>query len=481
MKFIVDNYKIVISGSTEELDSVKKELTFESDKPNFWMKYKGKIYKRFYSQATYVNEGAVLIIRGGLFDYIIKRFPEAEIVERRVALPTPASIIQLQGVEYYDYQREVICAIIASKYGGVISLPTGSGKTYVAGGVIASYKTSYLKPKCLYLVASTELCEQVTEVLAKALGELVGRIGQGSKGYGTRVVVGMVQSIASGIKKGDKEILDMLNEVELVICDEAHHSPAASYVRIFNSMPNVKMKVGLSGTVPDVERAPIKRLGMEGVIGPVVYTLKSGGLISNGFLSMPVVEMHKGNWDVGIKDVFKGVNWTNPLAATKVYAEIRDKAIVNNLKRNVYIDSLVKTFCPEKGVLIIVDMIQHGNNLSDITGEMFIWGDAINREEVFQRFKAGKIPVLITSPILEEGVDVKGISAIILAGGGKSKRKLLQRIGRGMRTTKDKHTVKVFDLMDTETPLLTRHTEERLRVYKEEGWDVKMVDTTGEV
>ena len=92
MKFVVDNYKIVISGSTEELDEVKKVLTFESDKPNFWMKYKGKIYVRFFRIGA---EGAI-IVKSGLLDYLLKRFT-VDVEDRRTCLPAPTGTMDVTG------------------------------------------------------------------------------------------------------------------------------------------------------------------------------------------------------------------------------------------------------------------------------------------------------------------------------------------------------------------------------------------------
>jgi len=79
---------------------------------------------------------------------------------------------------------------------------------------------------------------------------------------------------------------------------------------------------------------------------------------------------------------------------------------------------------------------------------------------------------LITSPILDEGVDVSRIHHLILASGRKSKIKLLQRIGRGLRKEEGKLDVELFDFYDDEIPMLKRHTLRRIEIYEAEGFGV---------
>jgi superfamily II DNA or RNA helicase len=122
------------------------------------------------------------------------------------------------------------------------------------------------------------------------------------------------------------------------------------------------------------------------------------------------------------------------------------------------------------GILVIVDLLEHGQLLSELTGEQFIFGEAGGRANVYDDFKTGKIPVLISSPILDEGIDITGIKVVILASGGKSKLRLLQRIGRGMRKQKNKFSCDIVDFQDEEIGMLKRHTEKRLKVYKDEGF-----------
>lgn len=65
------------------------------------------------------------------------------------------------------------------------------------------------------------------------------------------------------------------------------------------------------------------------------------------------------------------------------------------------------------------------------------------------------------------GVDIKTISGLILAGSGKSSVKSLQRIGRIVRSSKNKNYAAVIDFYD-QTKFLKKHSLLRYKTYSEE-------------
>lgn len=87
-----------------------------------------------------------------------------------------------------------------------------------------------------------------------------------------------------------------------------------------------------------------------------------------------------------------------------------------------------------------------------------------NRWEILEKYKKGEIPVLV-STLLKEGVDIPEISAIILAGGGKSDVMTIQTIGRALRPKPGGEAV-IVDVRDTD-PLLFTHFIERQKALKQ--------------
>jgi superfamily II DNA or RNA helicase len=85
--------------------------------------------------------------------------------------------------------------------------------------------------------------------------------------------------------------------------------------------------------------------------------------------------------------------------------------------------------------------------------------------------------VFIASPIFDEGIDVPRVDTVILACGGKSYVKLLQRIGRGMRKKDDgKNELIIIDFIDDTNKYLLKHSDRRIKTYVSEGFDAKVVD-----
>ena len=82
--------------------------------------------------------------------------------------------------------------------------------------------------------------------------------------------------------------------------------------------------------------------------------------------------------------------------------------------------------------------------------------------------REGKIDLLIASTIADEGLDIKRLTAVILAGGGKSSTRALQRIGRVLRPYEGKTQAYVVDFND-QSKYLKEHSEKRKKIYQTEN------------
>ena len=87
--------------------------------------------------------------------------------------------------------------------------------------------------------------------------------------------------------------------------------------------------------------------------------------------------------------------------------------------------------------------------------------------------KDGELDCIIASTIFDEGVDIPILDTLILAGGGKSKVRAMQRIGRVIRKYPKKKKAFVIDFLDNAT-YLKNHSAARKRMYETERlFDVK--------
>jgi len=69
------------------------------------------------------------------------------------------------------------------------------------------------------------------------------------------------------------------------------------------------------------------------------------------------------------------------------------------------------------------------------------------------------------------------VDVLVLAGGGKSYVKLLQRVGRGMRKKAGDNRIVIVDFIDDTNDYLLSHSEERIETYTQEGFAIRVADT----
>lgn len=152
------------------------------------------------------------------------------------------------------------------------------------------------------------------------------------------------------------------------------------------------------------------------------------------------------------------------------YKELYEDMIMNNDERNrAIVKKAIELARKGHRVLIDVRRIEHGKILKEMLEKEgikaeFLSSQSPNRWEILEAFKSGEIPVLI-STLLKEGVDIPEISAIILAGGGKSDIMTIQTIGRALRPKKGMKAL-IVDIEDDD-PLLYTHFIERQKALKQ--------------
>lgn len=84
--------------------------------------------------------------------------------------------------------------------------------------------------------------------------------------------------------------------------------------------------------------------------------------------------------------------------------------------------------------------------------------------------------ITIASSIFDEGIDVKPLDALILAGGGKSQTRALQRIGRVIRPFDSKKDAVVVDFFD-DMKYMRNHSKKRIKMYgTEKRFNIKNLE-----
>ena len=107
--------------------------------------------------------------------------------------------------------------------------PAGGGKTRMAMAVIEARQQP-----ALILVHTRELQAQASRTAQDVLGlsaDEIGLIGDGNYSIGPRLTIALVQTLANGVPD------ELRFHVGLVILDEAHHAPAATFAGVISQFP----------------------------------------------------------------------------------------------------------------------------------------------------------------------------------------------------------------------------------------------------
>lgn len=235
------------------------------------------------------------------------------------------------------------------------------------------------------------------------------------------------------------------------------------------SAANLIAVVGLSAT-------PWRDDGMDILIeascGHVCYSITASELIRLGWLVPPSIIVH--NMPLPADSLLRN---SDASEFHKLYADW----VVNDDHRNNYLAAITNDHVAKgEVVIVLVKAVPHGKILEKlIPHSMYMHGKVSKkkRKEILADVRTGKTRVLIATSLADKGLDLPIASVVVLAGGGKSSTKALQRIGRVLRTTGGKNRLDadyvgktvayVHDIVDQHSNL-QRHYRERLRIYRTE-------------
>jgi len=254
---------------------------------------------------------------------------------------------------------------------------------------------------------------------------------------------------------------------DMVLFDEVHRCGRNTYSRFISDI-DVYYKFGMSGTPK--HRDMIDLISLEASFGDILVKMDNKQLQEYGVSATPDIRMIV-------------MPPTKDLGKKPTYMDVYEELIVQNEERNNLICVLAqKNVEAGRRVLILVDRIAHGENVLaklqelGVTKSQFIYGEdsPAERRAALDNFELGNIEVLVSSTILNEGVNIPAIDCVIVAGAGKSPVKTVQRVGRALRTRIGKDKAYVIDFYDEYNKYLSAHSNKRKATYEYEIGDVTM-------
>ena len=367
------------------------------------------------------------------------------------ALGVTGNLLKFEnGKVLRDYQFRAFIDLI-NAYRGICAMPTGSGKTLVMARI-----AQYYNGRVVVLTTKKDIAHQTAQRFESLLGEPIGIVGDGEQDYSQRITVVIVQNAIRRIKQKDPHYLDFAHSTNCVLYDECHHAQNQISQTVLTEFDNAHYRFGFSATPQSDDK--LKDLVLEGLLGRVIVDYSIDDL--QQFLANVNVKM--------VEIICKDNNLTWQSAYTKY--------IVENKERNRIIANWADDF--NGSCLIIVDRIEHGNNIKQcLPDAVFVNGSHSKqqRQDALNLLRNGNKSIVVATNIFDEGIDVPSVGLVIIAAGGVSKRRVLQRVGRGTRRTEDKDSVTVLDFIDYGNKHLERHSLKRVQLYEKQGFSVKVL------
>ena len=369
-----------------------------------------------------------------------------------------------KSLKVRDYQINAVHHALSRNRALLVS-PTASGKSLIIYSLVRYYQMA--GEKILILVPTTSLVEQMYsdfEDYGWSSGTYCQKIYQGHDRKVTKdVVISTWQSIYKMPKK-------YFEDFGCVIGDEAHLFKAKSLTGIMTKLHQCKYRFGLTGTLDGTQT---HRLVLEGLFGPAEKVVSTKELIDKKTLA-----------NLKIKCIIlKHSNVTERMT----YAE-ELQYLVGNEKRNKFISDLLLHI--NGNTLCLFQLVEkHGKVLYDLVNEaakdrkvFFVYGgvDSLERERIRGIVEDEKDAIIIASyGTFSTGINIRNINNIVFASPSKSKIRVLQSVGRGLRRSESKMDVRLFDLSDdlkqgSRQNYTLTHFTERLNIYNEEQFNYEI-------
>ena len=345
---------------------------------------------------------------------------------------------------------------------GVLELPTGSGKT-----VIGIHAIETLATPTLVVVPTIDLLEQWTAELEREFGGPIGRFGGGEQ----RREPITVSTYDSAYLKADS----VGDRFGLVVFDEVHHLGGEGYREIARLLAT-PARLGLTATFerPDDAHEIVSEL-----VGPVVHRIDVDELagehlapydvkrlevsltpeereayeehqqIFTDYLASSSVQLRSGS---DYQELVKR-SGTDPRAREALLAKQRAREIVMGSDAKLgALEGILENHREERVIVFTAH-----NDLAYAVAERFLipaithrTGTA-ERREILERFRDGAYTRVVSSNVLDEGVDVPDASVGVILSGSASAREFTQRLGRILRPNDHGGRAILYEVISTDT------------------------------
>jgi superfamily II DNA or RNA helicase len=437
-------YSVLKSSLTQVQENyIRKELTV---KPQVMERFTGPIDNEF--PVFLESESRLYLPRVWATDYFGP--PEQSVMSDGLPLPSTLSFIG----KPYDYQESIIKKFLNANANGLICVPCGKGKTFMALAIAFR-----LGGRFMVVVDKEFLLDQwAGEMRTLIPGIRIGRFQAEKMEVDPEqydCTICMIQTI---VKRQIPE--SILRSYKFTIFDECHHLGAAHFSKVLGKL-QTKHMLGLSAT-------PKRDDGLTKVfewhLGKPVYWEKR----READETVTVEIMRFSCDDIDYKEV--PVNWRGETVVAKLLGQLvacreRNEFIANKLKE------LIKE--PNRRILVLSERIGHLESLETLMKPSgCVMGYYIGGMKTATRDLAAEEAQILWASyaMASEAMNIKTLNCVLMAS---PRKKIEQSTGRILRQRPEDRKVApvIVDVIDVHRTYQSQ-SRERISYYKKCGYKI---------
>ena len=393
-------------------------------------------------------------------------------------VPNPPPLQTLkEAVKLRPYQEAALSKWQKAGMRGVLVLPTAAGKTFIALKAIALLKT-----QTLIVVPTLDLMDQWRKRVSDHLGIEAGAVGGGED----NVQMVTVSTYDSAYLRA--EVLG--NRFMFTVFDEVHHLASPGYMQIAE-MYIAPYRMGLTATY---ERSDQRHALLPTLVGDLVYIARAEELVGEHLspyvrekMYVDLTPEEQTTYDKemsvfnnylrerrivlkSIEDFHKFIMATGRDRRAREALLARNRAIKVALNSEAKLSLLARQLENHRNEKTIIFTL-HNDLVYAISRKFLIPALTYQtpkeeRREILENFRTGDYKTIVTSQVLDEGVDVPDASVGFILSGTGSTREYVQRLGRLLRKVEGKRA-KLVEIVSKETMEVRMSRRRRQKIGEE--------------
>ena len=374
---------------------------------------------------------------------------------RRVSPKSKGKTLQIR-----DYQMAAFTHAVRNNRSLLLS-PTASGKSLIIYLLSRWYESN----RVLILVPTTSLVEQMYSDFLD-YGYLEAKMQKIYQGHSREITKEVTISTWQSLYKMPRSFFEQFG---CILGDEVHLFKAKSLTNIMNKLHLCKYRHGFTGTLDGTQT---HRLVLEGLFGSVNKVTTTKDLMDNKTLAKLKIKCLVLQYPDADCKFMKDQNYQDEV-----------DLIVRDERRNKFIVDLT-THLKGNTLLLFQFVEKHGSVLYDMLKDLdrkvfYVHGgtDAQTRENIREITEKEKNAIIVASyGTFSTGINIRNLHNVIFSSPSKSRIRVLQSVGRGLRKGSEKSTATLYDIADDFTwksrqNFTLRHFMERINIYNEEEFD----------